>query len=241
MYLDEGPQHGVAISTGFLLDKFLTTQSQYTAVMGGNPSFFAPGGEGNCFVTEVDTRNFPVESVSHEDAESFCRRLSALPEEVALGFAYRLPTEAEWEYACRGNAPVYSPYSFGQKFLPGEVNMDPAGVGADSRTRLLRNPCPVGSYTPNSFGLYDMHSNVGEWCSDWYDKDYYSKSPVIDPPGPSTGSLKVSRGGCFWSDAATSRSAFRNPAGPTSVHPSIGFRVVLVRRNSGKESGQTVS
>ena len=237
MYLDEGPQHRVVISTGTLFSKFLTTQSQYSAVMGVNPSSFTQGGEWDCFVTGMETGNFPVEMVSHDDAVSFCRRLSALPEEVALGFSYRLPTEAEWEYACRGNAPVYAPYSFGQKFLPSEVNMDPTGVGHDSSARLLRSTCPVGSYSPNAFGLYDMHSNVGEWCSDWYASDYYSQSPLVDPTGPETGTLKVSRGGCFWSDAATSRSAFRNPADPTSVHPSIGFRVVLIRRNSDSQSG----
>jgi formylglycine-generating enzyme required for sulfatase activity len=198
MYLDEGPQHRVIISKDFFLSQFLTTQSQYTAVMGINPSAFSQGGDWDCLVAGLDTRDFPVEMVSQEDAETFCRRLSALPEEIALGHSYRLPTEADWEYACRANASIYSPYSFGQDFQPNEVNMDPTTLGSSSRPLPLKRPCPVGLYSPNAFGLYDMHSNISEWCSDWYDPNYYSKSPLMDlyflgKPNGSTNGSRSSR------------------------------------------------
>ena len=124
-----------------------------------------------------DAMQFPVNMVSWYDAMEFCRRLSEMPEEKAVGRCYRLPTEAEWEYAGRGG------------------DASPEADDPELYKRYRLKPKAVGSGTPNAFGLYDMSENVYEWCSDWYLREYYAISPADDPQGPTNGALKVSFGG----------------------------------------------
>jgi len=125
----------------------------------------------------------PVENVSWNDAEEFCRKLSALPKEIAAGRHYRLPTEAEWEYACRaGKSEAYNWHS-------SRPAADDSGENSGISPSLPITP--VGSYRRNPFGLYDMRGNVWEWTADWFDRSYYSRSPVNNPQGPAEGYMKV--------------------------------------------------
>jgi len=167
----EGPRHHIKITHPFYLGRYEVTQAEYELVMShnpsesvtlANPSHFSGGGDGQQRVAGVDTSRFPVENVSWEDAQAFCQRLSDLPEEQAAGRVYRLPTEAEWEYACR--AGTTTRYSFGD---------DWAWLGDYACfSQMIR---PAGQKKPNAWGLYDMHGNVWEWCVDWYSADYYKR------------------------------------------------------------------
>ena len=156
-----------------------------------------------------------MEQVSWNDAHRFCELLTLLPAEKAAGRSYRLPTEAEWEYACRA----------------GSVTPFPTGDEPSSRHIWFNadRPAPVGKpRLPNAWGLYDMQGNVWEWCADFYKVDYYQESPVDAPPGPPTGTKKVFRGGGFLdSEAPFFRSAFRIKTDPVERAKEIGFRVVL--------------
>jgi uncharacterized protein (TIGR02996 family) len=165
--LGQERRHEVELTRPFWLGVFPVTQAQWTAVMGHNPSFFRAG------QTEgvSDTRDYPVEQVSWEDSREFLDRLSALPAERERGHLYRLPTEAEWEHACRGFG-AYSAYHFGDRISHRNANFIGSGLG---RT------CKVGSYKPNAFGLFDMHGNVWEWCADAFGADYYRGCPREDP------------------------------------------------------------
>jgi formylglycine-generating enzyme required for sulfatase activity len=188
---------------------------------------------------DKDTRNFPVDDVSWEDAAAFCRKLSELPEEMHRGRVYRLPTEAEWEYACRGGATSSTPFSFGNSLSSTQANFNgnhPHGGAATGP--FLERTSAVGSYPANSFGLYDMHGNVWEWCQDRYAEDYYAKSPKKDPQGPAPGthhlslSYRFQRGGC-WNDAGKlCRSASRKALPATSRFHFVGFRVALTVASS---------
>jgi formylglycine-generating enzyme required for sulfatase activity len=213
---DEGPQHQVAITRPFYMGIHEVTQEQYQMVMGTNPSFFAPTGDGRDRVVGQDTRRFPVDSVSWNDATEFCRRLSNVPVEQAAGRVYRLPTEAEWEYACR--AGTGTPFSTGDRLPIDRANFN-SSVG---------RPSAVGSYPANAFGLNDMHGNVWEWCSDCYGEKYYEDSPPQDPQGPSLGETRVLRGGSFEAFSWLCRSANRYSDGPTNGYHDFGFRVVCV-------------
>src|SRR5262249_16518934 len=154
------------------------TQKQYETVMGKNPSHFTG-----------DTSR-PVESVSWADAVDFCKKLAERPEEKRLGRGYRLPTEAEGEYACRPPGrenllpPFYCP-SASLTLEAANANFDgnfPYPQGRLEKGPWLQKTLPVGSYPPNARGLHDMHGNVSEWCSDWYDRDYYKEGPHRDSP-----------------------------------------------------------
>jgi formylglycine-generating enzyme required for sulfatase activity len=197
----ETPQHLVSISKAFYMGKYEVTQAQWTAVMGSNPSKFKG-------------RSNPVEQVSWDDAQQFVRRLN---QEEGTS-KYRLPAEAEWEYAAR--AGTSSTYSFG----------DDAGAlsgYAWFKDNSRDTTHPVGQKQPNPWGLYDMHGNVWEWVQDWYEERYYSSSTSTDPKGPSSGSNRVIRGGSWYNFAKYCRSAFRYFSSPDVRGNLLGFRLVL--------------
>ena len=197
-----GQAHEVTLTEPFQMGVHEVTQAQYEQVMGSNPSGFK--GADN-----------PVEGVTWDDAVEFCRRLSELPAEKKAGNVYRLPTEAEWEYACR--AGTTTKYSFGDD--ESELG-DTAWYAENSGGKTH----PVGSKLPNAWGLYDMHGNVYEWCQDWYG-DYPSGS-VTDPSGATSSSGRVDRGGGWFDSADYCRSAYRYGILPSYRNYDLGFRVV---------------
>ncbi len=211
---NEGPRHRVTLTRAFWMGVCPVTQAQYEAMVGVNPSEFSKTGEENARVEGLDTGAFPVENVSWADAAAFCEKLSALPEEIARGLVYRLPTEAEWEYACRGGL-ASGAFCFGDTLDTLWANYEVSGLG---RT------CPVGSYPPNAFGLHDMHGNIWEWCADWHAP--YPVGPVSDPTGPPEGTERVARGGSFCERPEFCRSACRDDYSPEDGG-GVGFRVVL--------------
>ena len=208
---NEGPRRETAITAAFYLGAFPVTQGQYRRVTGVNPSRFHAGVGGG--------PELPVESVSWDDAVRFCRALSDLPEEKQAGRGYRLPTEAEWEYACR--AGTEAAYSHGPTLTADAAAFD-GGAATPGR------PTPVGSYPANHFGLHDMHGNVWEWCADWYAAGYYRFGPRNDPRGPDTGQFRLARGGSWRNHAATCRAAYRNAYLPGNKDAATGFRVAAV-------------
>lgn len=197
----EAPRHRVRITRAFYLGVCEVTQAQYVLIMGSNPSHFE--GPSN-----------PVEQVSWEDATEFCGKLSAKE-----GRTFRLPTEAEWEFACRGGTAAA--WCFGDN----EIEFSNY---AWCKTNARRKTHTVGQKKPNAWGLYDIHGNVYEWCQDWYDEDYYAGSPTDDPPGPSGGSLHVDRGGSWGSIPWCCRSSVRDSSVPSRRIYSLGFRVAAV-------------
>jgi formylglycine-generating enzyme required for sulfatase activity len=219
-HADEGPQHLVAISRPFHMGIFPVTQQEYEAVMGHNPAHFKPAAGGG--------PAHPVESVSWYDATEFCRRLSSRYEERDAGRVYYLPTEAEWEYACR--AGTRTPFAFGpslSSLLANFNGQDPYGDAP--RGPFRQQTTPVGSFGANAFGLYDMHGNVWEWCADFYGESYYSQSPERDPLGPRSGDRRVLRGGNWNSSGGKNcRSARRGKDDPTATTHFDGFRVVMI-------------
>jgi formylglycine-generating enzyme required for sulfatase activity len=198
---DEKPAHKVRISTPFYLGQYEVTQREWQAVMGQNPSHFK--GEAT----------LPVENVSWEEVQEFLRRLNAREG----GPRYRLPTEAEWEYAAR--AGTSTAYSFGDSERQlGEY----AWYGED----LGGKTHPVGQKKPNAWGLYDMQGNVWEWVQDWYGEDTYTSAAVTDPQGPSSGSLRVFRGGSWINDARGCRAANRHFDAPGDRVANLGVRLL---------------
>jgi formylglycine-generating enzyme required for sulfatase activity len=198
----ESPQHEVEITKAFYLGVHEVTQGQWKAVMGkdNNPSWFSKTGAGKDF-SEEQLDDFPVESVSWEDMQTFLKKLNALAAEKKYRLKYRLPTEAEWEYACRGGPSSSSkPFHFkspSDSLGAGQANFDarhPYGDGKKGEWSKRTNTVGKNG-EPNALGLFDMHGNVSEWCSDWYAADYYKASPRRDPQGPSVGSRHVIRGG----------------------------------------------
>src|SRR5262249_11031598 len=160
------------------------TQRQYSTVMKENPSTFSAKGRLAEKVKGINTDSFPVESVSWEQAQLFCKRLSDLPAEKKAGRSYRLPREAEWEYASRANANPKAPYITGSTLTRKSANIIEPSLKDERPTRRgLMRPTAVGSYSPNRWGLYDMDGNVSEWCQDWYRFSYYESSPKRDPKG----------------------------------------------------------
>ena len=206
---DEVPVHKVEISEGFWLGKYEVTQGEWESVMGSNPSSHTG-----------DSRR-PVEEVSWNDVQEFIGRLNDAEGSVL----YRLPTEAEWEYACR--AGTTTRWSLGDddgndesmlgKYAWYDGNKDPSDTKA------------VGDKLPNAWKLYDMHGNVWEWVQDWYSSSYYNSSPSVDPPGPTSGSRRVIRGGDFANLAESMRSASRSRLLPNNRQSNIGVRLLRIR------------
>ncbi len=207
---DEGPRHEVEITRSFYLGAYEVTQEQYNKVMEWNPSFFAATGGGKEQVQGQNTSQHPVETVSWDEAVQFCAVLSGRAEEKRAGRRYRLPTEAEWEHACRAGVPSSLPFHAGDRLAAADANFDASKPYGGAEPAEARNQtCPVGRYPPNRFGLFDMHGNVREWCADWYDVKYYEYSPKKDPLCPRKTDRRVVRGGSWRATAAQCRSAFR--------------------------------
>jgi formylglycine-generating enzyme required for sulfatase activity len=212
-------QHEVTICQNFYMGATEVTQAQWQKVMGNKPSQF----EGD---------ELPVENISWDKAIEFCKRLSEMPEEIKAGRKYRLPTEAEWEYACR--AGTTTPFHFGIQLNGRQANCDgTAPYGTDSIGPYLKETTVVGTYRANAWGLYDMHGNVFEWCSDWYGE--YPSGSATDPSGPATGSDRVIRGGFWECYAVNCRSASRSMLAPLNRVNGVGFRLVLSLPKQGKE------
>jgi formylglycine-generating enzyme required for sulfatase activity len=215
-FVDEQPQHLVKIAQPFFLGIHAVTQRQYQAVMGSNPSDFKG----------VDER--PVETVSWVDAVEFCNKLSGREKQkpyyqingadiaVAGGSGYRLPTEAEWEYACRAGTLSLYPFDDEASQLA-----EHAWYSGNAK----KSTHPVGQKRPNSWGLYDMLGNVWEWCADWYDPKYYASSPILNPIGDVVASRRIMRGGCWNGGRRMCRSAIRGRGAVLMAGNFLGFRV----------------
>ncbi|MBT6484691.1 MAG: SUMF1/EgtB/PvdO family nonheme iron enzyme [Planctomycetaceae bacterium] len=199
----EGPQHRVRISQPYYLGKSEVTQDQWQAVMESNPS------------KHEDRPSHPVEEVDWDEVQALLTKLNQTVDQLEIKFV--LPTEAQWEYACR--AGTTSTWHYGGEAVENEYSWDAGNSGL--RTH------PVGQLKPNAWGLYDMYGNVYEWCQDWYGEDYYGKSPESDPSGPTSGRYRVMRGGSRTSPSQYTRSAYRSWFKPGSRNFNIGFRVAM--------------
>ena len=205
--IDIEHQHKVTISKPFYMQTTEVTQGQWKEVMGTEPW----KGEDN--VKEGD--NYPAVYVSWDDAVAYCKKLSEKE-----GKTYRLPTEAEWEYACR--AGTKTTWSFGDY----EASLgDYAWYYGNAFNIGDKYAHQVGLKKPNAFGLYDMHGNVEEWCHDYFGRNYYKQSPAQDPQGPASGSSRVLRGGSWYYSTRDTRSADRGRLG-ADRNDDVGFRLV---------------
>ena len=211
-------QHLVTINNWYYLGAYEVTQNEYERITGERPSAYRSAQSSFGKVGErFKGSSYPVNGIGWEDAVTFCKKLSDLPEEKNAGREYRLPTEAEWEYACRAGSTTM--FGFGDSVATlGEY----AWFGDD-----LEGARPVGKKKPNKWGLYDMHGNVFEFCQDWYGDADYPSGEAIDPKGPSDGRTRVSRGGCWKCNAADCRSARRVSLAPTMGNEYYGFRVAM--------------
>ncbi|MBO4714714.1 MAG: formylglycine-generating enzyme family protein, partial [Verrucomicrobia bacterium] len=220
---DDETQHQVTLTQGYWLGKYEVTQAQYEAVMGENPSWFKG----------VD---LPVEMLSWNDAMAFCTKLTEIERAAGRlpeGYEYTLPTEAQWEYACR--AGTTTALNSGKNLSDEDQcpEMDEVGwyvynsgeYDSDGNWADNGKTFPVGQKQPNAWGLYDMHGNVYEWCLDWYGD--YPASSVTDPKGPGEGTYRVMRGGCWYEAAFGCRSACRNCCNLDDSYYELGFRVAL--------------
>jgi formylglycine-generating enzyme required for sulfatase activity len=215
--IDNETQHKVVITKPFYMGVYLVTQAQYQRIMGKNPSDFSAQGAFKDRIRGMSTEEFPVESVSWDEAQEFCKRVTELPALRARKLTCALPTEAQWEYACR--AGTKTAYWFGDA-----ISKERANYGSESESGRTTK---VGSFPANPWGLYDMHGNVRQWCADGYQKDYYALSPLRDPAGPEADEqYLVLRGGAYNVEARHCRSAYRDSLSGRGLD-NIGFRVVV--------------
>lgn len=202
-------QHKVTLTKGFWIAETETTQGVWRAVMGETP-------------WKYEGSNYPVENVSWNESQDFIRRLNALYAKRGIRFA--LPTEAQWEYACR--AGTTTTFSFGDQLNGDKANCDgESPCGTEKKGPFLNKLTLVGSYAPNAWGIYDMHGNVREWCEDQYDN--YPSEDVVDPIC-TTGARRVYRGGCYYDSAAGCSSSVRGNRLPDGRSLGDGFRLVVI-------------
>lgn len=204
---DDETQHKVTLTKGFYMGVYTVTQEQWQEVMGKNPSSFK--GE----------KNLPVDSVSWDDCQEFIKKLREKDKDKK---AYRLPTEAEWEYACR--AGTTTPFYFGETISTDQANYDGRGIYGNGKKGVMRRKTtPVDSFPANAWGLHDMHGNLWQWCQDWYAE--YPRNDVTDPQGPKKGEFRVVRGGSWYIVPEFCRSARRGGDEPGYRDYGIGLRV----------------
>jgi formylglycine-generating enzyme len=198
-------QHKVKLTKGFYMGVHLVTQEQWQAVMGKNPSRFK--GE----------KNLPVDRVSWEDCQKFIKKLREKDKKL-----YRLPSEAEWEFCCR--AGTKTPFHFGETISTEQANYNGNFTYGKGKKGVYREKTtPVGNFSANAWGLYDMHGNVFQWCQDWYGD--YPQKDVVDPQGPEKGDFRVLRGGSWNNNPVDCRSAFRDGLVPGYRNYDCGLRV----------------
>ena len=204
-------QHKVTLTKGFFMGVYTVTQDQWMKVMGGkNPSGFA---------SDKEKLVLPVDSVSWSDCQEFLKKLREKEMKP-----YRLPTEAEWEYACR--AGTTTPFHFGETISLDQANYDGDYAYGNGKKGVRRlKTTPVGAFPANAFGLHDMHGNLYQWCQDWYGD--YPQNDVTDPQGPEKGQARVLRGGSWKSSPVSCRSAERLWYEPETRFYLYGFRVAL--------------
>jgi formylglycine-generating enzyme required for sulfatase activity len=208
---DNETQHQVTLTRGFWMLETPTTQTMWEVVMGSNPSYFKGG-------------KLPVESVSWKDCQEYIQKLNGL-DIAPSGYRFSLPTEAQWEYACR--AGTTTPFRFGDTLNGDQANCDGNyPYGTEIAGTYLKKTSVAGAYPANVWGLYDMHGNVYEWCLDWYGD--YPSGNLTDPTGAVEGSYRVLRGGYWGSFAGICRSAYRINDVPSFGSYCIGLRVSLV-------------
>ena len=202
---DNQTQHKVTLTKGFYMGVYTVTQEQWKEIMGKNPSFFK--GE----------KNLPVEQVSWDDCQDFIKKLREKDKK-----AYRLPTEAEWEYSCR--AGTKTPFHFGETISTEQANYNGDFTYGNGKKGVYRKKTtPVGSFPANAWGLHDMHGNVWQWCQDWYGD--YPQKDVVDPTGPEKGQYRVLRGGSWHFSPEYCRSAIRVRDEPGNRSNNYGLRV----------------
>ncbi len=207
---DERPVHQVRISRAFQIGRFEVTQSQWETVMRNPHANPSPDQDAvSATPSHFKGAGLPVESVSWDDIQKFLERLNARAGE----FTFRLPTEAEWEYACRSGSADDAAGSWSKENSGGTTQ-------------------PIGQKKPNRLGIYDATGNVAEWVQDWYDADYYSASPHVDPKGPDTGSYRVFRGGSWLNEAKYCRASIRTFDFPNSRFYNVGLRLVRMLKQA---------
>ncbi len=222
-YDDESPRRKVPMPA-YYMGRTAVTQRQYFTVAGKRPSGFKSTGRMKQRVEGMDTSDFPVERVSWHDASAFCALLNDLPAEKDAGRVYRLPTELEWEYACRGEASRMAPYPHGAEISPKLVNYK---AGSERSKSYLGRPVPCGSLPPNAFGLHEMTGNTWEWCGDW------NADRVVVPPAVAEESgRRNARGGTYGQEARRARTADRSSFDPDHRDHDMGFRVLLEWRGA---------
>jgi len=212
-------EHNVTLTEGFYLGKYEVTQAQYEAVMTGNTNGLSPTPS-----QYAGNPNRPVEKVSWDDIQIFLSRLNTLEAaNLPAGWTYVLPTEAQWEYACR--AGTTTAYSWGATIASSNANYNwDGGAMTGNDFKQTRD---VGQYAPNPWGIFDMHGNVWEWTADWYQAAYPTGNPVVDPTGPASGSDRVIRGGSWYPFGTSLRSAKRNHLTPSQRDRHFGFRLAF--------------